>query len=259
MILRRITEHVKAQNWFAVGLDFLIVVVGVFIGIQVSNWNGERQDNALSAEYLQRLEFDIALEQARWDKAADYFSTARQYGLAAMEGFQKPADQLDDQFLVNVYQASQVWFVLPNRATFDELSSTGRIVLIEDAELRTALSNHYVRVDALGFTLNQNSQYRRVARLNIDQRIQQQIRDKCGDQWVTDDRNFYYVVLPTQCEIEVPDELLRTEISKLRRNEEVEQELRFQMSVLDAQLGTLKNTMDTGDATLAKIKEAQNK
>ena len=29
MILRRITEHVKAQNWFAVGLDFFIVVVGV--------------------------------------------------------------------------------------------------------------------------------------------------------------------------------------------------------------------------------------
>ena len=44
MILRRITEHVKAQNWFAVGLDFLIVVVGVFIGIQVSNWNAARSD-----------------------------------------------------------------------------------------------------------------------------------------------------------------------------------------------------------------------
>jgi len=39
MILRRITEHVKDQNWFAVGIDFFIVVVGVFIGIQVSNWN----------------------------------------------------------------------------------------------------------------------------------------------------------------------------------------------------------------------------
>ena len=29
MILRRITEHVKAQNWFAVAIDFVIVVVGV--------------------------------------------------------------------------------------------------------------------------------------------------------------------------------------------------------------------------------------
>jgi hypothetical protein len=28
MILRRVTEHVRDQNWFAVGIDFVIVVVG---------------------------------------------------------------------------------------------------------------------------------------------------------------------------------------------------------------------------------------
>ena len=38
MILRRISEHVKAQNWFAVGVDLVIVVVGVFIGIEVQQW-----------------------------------------------------------------------------------------------------------------------------------------------------------------------------------------------------------------------------
>jgi hypothetical protein len=27
-------KHVQDQNWFAVGIDFLIVVTGVFIGIQ---------------------------------------------------------------------------------------------------------------------------------------------------------------------------------------------------------------------------------
>ena len=42
MLLRRITQHVNEQNWFAVWLDFVIVVVGVFIGIQVSNWNDEQ-------------------------------------------------------------------------------------------------------------------------------------------------------------------------------------------------------------------------
>ena len=39
MLLRRVTEHVKSQNWFAVWLDFVIVVVGVFLGIQIGNWN----------------------------------------------------------------------------------------------------------------------------------------------------------------------------------------------------------------------------
>lgn len=34
--------HVKTQNWFAVTVDFVIVVVGVFVGIQGSNWNEAR-------------------------------------------------------------------------------------------------------------------------------------------------------------------------------------------------------------------------
>jgi len=42
MLLRRITKHVKDQNWFAVFIDFIIVVVGDFIGIQVANWNETR-------------------------------------------------------------------------------------------------------------------------------------------------------------------------------------------------------------------------
>lgn len=43
MLPRRVIEHVKNQNWTAVALDFVIVVAGVFIGIQVSNWNDARR------------------------------------------------------------------------------------------------------------------------------------------------------------------------------------------------------------------------
>lgn len=43
MRLRNITRSVKDQNWFAVFLDFFIVVLGVFIGIQLGNWNEGRQ------------------------------------------------------------------------------------------------------------------------------------------------------------------------------------------------------------------------
>lgn len=52
MILRRVTEHVKAQNWFAVGIDPFIVVVGVFIGIQVANWNDARRDRQVRGTVL---------------------------------------------------------------------------------------------------------------------------------------------------------------------------------------------------------------
>ena len=52
MILRRVVEHVKSQNWFAVTLDFFIVVIGVFIGIEVANWNQARQDRQESGAIM---------------------------------------------------------------------------------------------------------------------------------------------------------------------------------------------------------------
>ena len=56
MILRRVIEHVQAQNWTAVALDFVIVVVGVFIGIQVANWNEERKSRVEEQAILLQLE-----------------------------------------------------------------------------------------------------------------------------------------------------------------------------------------------------------
>jgi hypothetical protein len=52
MILRRIMKHVSDQNWFAVGLDFLIVVFGVsdtgWISIGM-NWLWTMKRQMLSA------------------------------------------------------------------------------------------------------------------------------------------------------------------------------------------------------------------
>jgi hypothetical protein len=39
MILRSLTKHIKEQNWFAVLLDLFIVVLGILLAFQVTNWN----------------------------------------------------------------------------------------------------------------------------------------------------------------------------------------------------------------------------
>ena len=77
MILRRITEHVEAANCFAVAIDFVIVVVGVFIGIQVSNWNEAQGDRAKEAAYLRQLVDDITADMGNIDRAP--MSPAREW------------------------------------------------------------------------------------------------------------------------------------------------------------------------------------
>jgi hypothetical protein len=44
MIFRRLAQHLREQNWTAIFIEFVLLVVGVFLGIQVANWNQARID-----------------------------------------------------------------------------------------------------------------------------------------------------------------------------------------------------------------------
>ncbi|MFT5609728.1 MAG: hypothetical protein ACI9LU_000220 [Polaribacter sp.] len=59
MILRRLSNAVRQQDWCTVVVEILIVVVGVFIGLQVNNWNLARSDRAEARIILELLEQDI--------------------------------------------------------------------------------------------------------------------------------------------------------------------------------------------------------
>ena len=59
MILRGIITHLRKQEWAAIAIDFLIVVLGVFLGIQLGNWNeaqsSRRQEGVLIAQLADDL------------------------------------------------------------------------------------------------------------------------------------------------------------------------------------------------------------
>ncbi|GJL92642.1 hypothetical protein [Hyphococcus sp.] len=74
MLLRRVIEHLRTQNWTAVGLDFVIVGVGVFIGLQVSNWNDARQTRDRERILLGRLYDEISeLNDIRSEERKEIF------------------------------------------------------------------------------------------------------------------------------------------------------------------------------------------
>lgn len=71
MILRRLTKHIEDQNWFAVTLDFLIVVVGVLLAIQVANWNERRQDQSAYNDSVIRLVEELRVNDRHAKNAKD--------------------------------------------------------------------------------------------------------------------------------------------------------------------------------------------
>lgn len=58
MILRHVIQHVRRQEWSAIVIDFVIVVVGVYMGLELGNWNEERDARADFQSALERLEVE---------------------------------------------------------------------------------------------------------------------------------------------------------------------------------------------------------
>ena len=141
MILRSITRHVRDQNWFAVGIDFLIVVTGVFIGIQVANWNGERRDRQSEQEYLDRLRQELAviLPQAQSSGAELANRMGRLDELRAFLASGQGGNAIDERHCIAAGRSHIYAATIFYPPTIKELISTGRILLIRDPAIRTAI------------------------------------------------------------------------------------------------------------------------
>lgn len=61
MILKRLAEAFWEQDWIAVLLEVLIVVVGIFVGVQVNDWNEDRKVKHEEFVYLERIIEDFAI------------------------------------------------------------------------------------------------------------------------------------------------------------------------------------------------------
>ena len=59
MILGRFIKHTRDQNWYAMILDIIVVIVGIFLGMQVTEWNEDQQNNALANTKLISLKRDF--------------------------------------------------------------------------------------------------------------------------------------------------------------------------------------------------------
>ena len=72
MILRRVARHVREQNWTAIGIELVIVVIGVFLGIQVSNWNTARQERTQQRSIQARLlnDFELIAQRVEQSRAS---------------------------------------------------------------------------------------------------------------------------------------------------------------------------------------------
>jgi len=150
MLLRRLTSHVRKQDWFAVFLDFLVVVVGLFIGLQVDTWWEGRRELRLEQVYLEELAEDFAINEARLLRSIENSESILGSMVALQEQAVLGMPNADNEALGGYVRDMQDMptFMAVDRA-YNNLTGSGELKLIRNRELRNALANYYSRTDLI--------------------------------------------------------------------------------------------------------------
>jgi hypothetical protein len=133
---------VKDQNWFAVALDFFIVVAGILIAFQITNWNEGRSERALTNDYLHRLHTDLSLSLTSTQSTRNFIhvnAERLERSTAFLKSCDLPEDARDD-FTNSIFHIGKLVPAQFVSDTFDELKASGRFGLLRNVELRDRLS-----------------------------------------------------------------------------------------------------------------------
>ena len=176
MLLRRISAHVKDQNWFAVFLDFFIVVVGILIAFQITEWReplGERErSREILAELQTDLKADIAILSDAMNSTLDRIAAGEHIKKLAPEAAitQWENDDIRDSATLSGYQQAllnstehqnkgfdqridslrdSLWSTLldlynppSNTASFDSLINSGELGLFQNEALVAGIQDY---------------------------------------------------------------------------------------------------------------------
>lgn len=141
-ILGRLAQAVREQNWFAVGLEVTIVIVGIVIGFQVTAWGEARSEEAIEQQYIARFAQDLRRDLDML--ASNIASREAQVEAAhAALAFYEGRDLDVDAFFEAFYAALLYRGIAPNRNTMDEVLGSGSLRLIDDPVIREALLDLY--------------------------------------------------------------------------------------------------------------------
>lgn len=247
MILRKLRARLRNQDWTAITLDFLIVVIGVFIGIQASNWNQGRLEKRQTEDLLKRIEPQIDQILVFAASAREYYGTTRRFAEIAFAGWDRDSRVNDNDFVIAAYQASQAYGFGASQS-WSAVFGADQLRNIDDDRVRIPLARLMTfdtqRLNAESVF----SHYRDDVRLVIPDAVQEAIRRSCGDRLRAGD--FADIRLPASCPLQLEPAAAKQVAVDLRRHPELARELRQHLSMVSVYFNYLSQY--EGEARLVR-------
>ena len=213
-MLRRFGERLRAQDWFGVTIELVIVVSGVFLGMQVTNWNAERLERRAGRSYVERIREDLGRNEQALEARMAYYLQVKKHALAALAAFDRPKAELGEPFLVDAFQATQILSPILDKSTYVELISAGAMNSIPDVAVRRQIASFYQNVSATEEILAYIPPYRENLRRQMPYPVQEAMNAHCDD-LVTQKDGLPRPVLPEECHLDLAPALVSAAVAEL--------------------------------------------
>ncbi len=146
MILQKLASAIRRQDWFQVLIEVLIVIVGIYLGFQVTQWGQEREARITERAYLEQIHSELENVQASFQafevSYCQYFTLLSEFSMAMTT---ENNNIKLGQPHCNAIARSHIYFTnsvaLP---TMIELLSSGQLSILQDKELRTAITTYLI-------------------------------------------------------------------------------------------------------------------
>ena len=139
-------EKNKTGKYFkyAIG-EIVLVMVGILLALQVNNWNENLKNKSMETDYLIRIFQDLDDDLAAFEITNEVAQSRNKRILFLQQAINDSnlAIKSSNYFIISIIQAGWTFEPSISDYTFEELKSSGRLVLIQNKDLRTSLSKYY--------------------------------------------------------------------------------------------------------------------
>lgn len=141
MFFRNLSSNLRKQNWFAAGLDFIIVVIGIFVALQVNKLNQEYQDRIDEKDYMHRLLNDAIYNEQQIKGVIEAHKRRALNAKRALDVLMDTDAVVQDQsnLVFQMQLAIDIASVKLFHGTYNELVSIGKLAILRDDKLKRLL------------------------------------------------------------------------------------------------------------------------
>jgi hypothetical protein len=238
MILRRLTNALKEQNWTTILIEFFLLVSGVFLGIQAANWNERRAEDVKAQAYLSRIHVNLQADLDSIRRREVMWLQVIAYGRGAIR-YAETGELVEGSAWKTVlafYQASQLWQWVTSDSTYQEMRSGGELGLIRDQGLRDALSQYYLENGSgTAYLFMLQPEYRKIVRGLTPSVVADHIWTKC---WQQPKPSEQYLL---DCDSPVSEAEAQAVLDGYMKDPALLQELRFWVANQGVALSVIQN------------------